>query len=291
MLRAFRAYDRCISRMTKLTKKSFPKNVYGLARVSTERQADEYMSLSGQFRAIDEYARSLGVTPLIYDEEGSGGLPWEDREILKQVLREAKMDNAAILVTAVDRLARELTVFHELVRLGIPVWVVGRDKITRKELWDELKIAKAEHDRIGRVAKQDHVGRKVSGKKIGGSFTYETSIRGGIEGYLRAGDRDRRMFERLREHPEWTDMSHKALADHLNAIGIRNVVTIAGRENDWTRNGFQRLRIRHQQELAFEAEMDIADGITPLDLDGGHSRVHAAKMTLTDDNRGGGALQ
>lgn len=274
-----------------MTKKSFPKNVYGLARVSTERQADEYMSLSGQFRAIDEYARSLGVTPLIYDEEGSGGLPWEDREILKQVLREAKMDNAAILVTAVDRLARELTVFHELVRLGIPVWVVGRDKITRKELWDELKIAKAEHDRIGRVAKQDHVGRKVSGKKIGGSFTYETSIRGGIEGYLRAGDRDRRMFERLREHPEWTDMSHKALADHLTAIGVRNVVTIAGRENDWTRNGFQRLRIRHQQELAFEAEMDIADGITPLDLDGGHSRVHAAKMTLTDDNRGGGALQ
>jgi hypothetical protein len=86
-------------------------------------------------------------------------------------------------------------------------------------------------------------------------------------------------------------MSHKALAEHLNAIGIRNVVTIAGRENDWTRNSLQKLRIRHQQELAFEAEMDIDDGITPLDLDGVHSRVHAAKTKLTDDNRGGGALQ
>jgi hypothetical protein len=277
--------------MTKLTKKSYPKNVYGLARVSTERQADEYMSLLGQFRAIDEYARSFGVTPLVHDEKGSGARYWQDRDVLTQVLREAKMDNAAILVTAVDRLARELTVFHELVRLGIPVWVVGRSKITRKELWDELKIAKAEHDRIGRVAKQDHAGRKVSGKKVGGTFTYDTSIRGGIAGYLRAGDRDRRMFERLREHPEWTEMSHKALAEHLNAIGIRNVVTIAGREKDWTRDSLQKLRIRHQQELAFEAEMDIADGITPLDLDGVHSRVHAAKMTLTDDNRGGGALQ
>jgi hypothetical protein len=274
-----------------VTKKSYPKHFHGLARVSTEKQADDYLSLVNQTKAIREYANSLGVIAPIHNEEGSGGLPWEDREILKQVLREAKMDNAAILVTAVDRLARELSVYHELVRLGIPVWVVGRDKITRTELWDELKIAKAEHDRIGRVAKQDHAGRKVSGKKVGGAFTYETSIRGGIEGYLRAGDRDRRMFERLREHPEWTEMSHKALAEHLNAIGIRNVVTIAGRENDWTRNSLQKLRIRHQQELAFEAEMDIDDGITPLDLDGVHSRVHAAKTKLTDDNRGGGALQ
>jgi hypothetical protein len=274
-----------------VTKKSYPKHFHGLARVSTEKQADDYLSLVNQTKAIREYANSLGVIAPIHNEEGSGGLPWEDREILKQVLREAKMDNAAILVTAVDRLARELSVYHELVRLGIPVWVVGRDKITRTELWDELKIAKAEHDRIGRVAKQDHAGRKVSGKKVGGAFTYETSIRGGIEGYLRAGDRDRRMFERLREHPEWTEMSHKALAEHLNAIGIRNVVTKAGKENDWTRNSLQKLRIRHQQELAFEAEMDIADGITPLDLDGVHSRVHAAKTTLTDDNRGGGALQ
>ncbi len=134
--------------MTKLTKKSFPKNVYGLARVSTERQADDYMSLLRQFRAIDEYARSFGVTPLIYDEKGSGARYWQDRDVLKQVLREAKMDNAAILVTAVDRLARELSVFHEIVRLGIPVWVVGRGKITRKELWDELKIGWAVSLRI-----------------------------------------------------------------------------------------------------------------------------------------------
>jgi hypothetical protein len=274
-----------------VTKKSYPKHFHGLARVSTEKQADDYLSLVNQTKAIREYANSLGVIAPIHNEEGSGGLPWEDREILKQVLREAKMDNAAILVTAVDRLARELTVFHELVRLGIPVWVVGRGKITRKELWDELKIAKAEHDRISRVAELDHANKKVTGKASRRGFDYDTSIRGGIAGYLRAGDRDRRMFQLLREHPEWTEMSHKALAEHLNAIGIRNVVTIAGREKDWTRNSLQRLRIRHQQELAFEAEMDIADGITPLDLDGVHSRVHAAKTTLTDDIRGGGAPQ
>jgi hypothetical protein len=86
-------------------------------------------------------------------------------------------------------------------------------------------------------------------------------------------------------------MSHTARADHQQAISIRSAYNIAGGEKDSTRNSLQRLRIRHQQELVYEAEMDIADGITPLDLDGVHSRVHAAKTTLTDDNRGGGALQ
>ncbi|UTH47187.1 recombinase family protein [Loktanella salsilacus] len=268
-----------------MTKKSYPKHFHGLARVSTEKQADDYLSLVNQTKAIREYANSLGVIAPIHNEEGSGGLPWEDREILKQVLREAKMDNAAILVTAVDRLARELTVFHEIVRLGIPVCVVGRGKITRKELWDELKMAKAEHDRIGRVAKQDHAGRKVSGKKVGGTFTYETSIRGGIAGYLRAGDRDRRMFERLREHPEWTEMSHKALAEHLNAVGIRNVVKKSGFENDWTRNSVQKLRARYRQEQAFEADLDVEDGIPPLDLNGVHTRVRAADREKEMDGR------
>ena len=274
-----------------MTKKSFPKRVYGLARVSTDEQADENESLAGQFKVINQEARSFGVVPIVYDEVGSGGRAWREREVLQQVLREAARENATIMVTAVDRLAREMSVYDELVRLRLPVWITGRGRITRKALWHELKAAKAEFDRIRRVAAQDHAGRKESGKKVGGTFTYETSIRGGNAGYLRAGDRDRRMFEYFREHPKWTEMSHKALAEHLNAIGIRNVVTIAGREKDWTRNSLQRLRIRHQQELVYEAEMDIADGITPLDLDRVHSRVHAAKTKLTDDIRGGGAPQ
>jgi hypothetical protein len=268
-----------------VTKRSFPKHVYGLARVSTDRQADEQESLAGQFKAIDQEARSFGVVPIVYDEVGSGGRAWSDRDVLQQVMREAAREKAIIMVTAVDRLAREMSIYDELVRLGIPVWIVGRGKINRKELWDELKIAKAEHDRIGRVTKQDHAGRKLSRKKVGGTFTYETSIRGGIEGYLRAGDRDRRIFERLREHPEWTEMSHKALAEHLNAIGIRNVVKKSGFENDWTRNSVQKLRARYRQELAFEADLDVEDGIPPLDLNCVHTRVRAADRENQMDGR------
>lgn len=269
----------------KVTKKSFPKRVYGLARVSTNKQADEHESLAGQFKAIDYEARSFGVVPIVYDEVGSGGRAWSERDVIQQVMREAAREKATIMVTAVDRLAREMSIYDELVRLGIPVWVIGRGRINRKELWDELKIAKAEHDRIGRVSKQDHAGRKMSGKKLGGSFSYETSISGGNAGYLRAGDRDRRMFDLLHEHPEWADMSHKILADHLNAIGIKNVVTISGRENIWTRESLQKLRSRFQKKLAFEAEMDIADGITPLDLDGIHRRIDAAKSRRVDDTK------
>lgn len=131
-----------------MTKRSLPKHVYGLARVSTDKQADEHESLAGQFKAIDQEAKSFGVVPIVFDEVGSGGRTWHERDVLRQVLREAARERATIMVTAVDRLARELSVYDELVRLGIPVWIVGRGRITRKVLREELKLAKAEYDRI-----------------------------------------------------------------------------------------------------------------------------------------------
>ncbi|WP_386680937.1 recombinase family protein [Loktanella sp. R86503] len=275
----------------KETKKSFPKRVYGLARVSTDEQADENESLAGQFKVINQEASSFGVVPIVYDEVGSGGRAWREREVLQQVLREAARENATIMVTAVDRLAREMSVYDELVRLRLPVWIAGRGRITRKVLWHELKAAKAELDRIRRVAAQDHAGKKSSGKKVGGSFSYETSIRGGNSGYLRAGDRDRRMFDLFGDHPEWTALSHQAMANYLNATGIRNVVTVNGGEKDWTRDSMAKLRNRYRRHLEVEAEMDISDGITPLDLHGVHRRVVAASSNLISKKPDGRAQQ
>lgn len=266
-----------------MSRKSFPKRVVGLARVSSKVQADELQSLAGQFKALNEEARNFGAVPMVHDEVGSGGRPWHEREILRQVIREAALEGATIMVTSVDRLARELTVYDELVRLRLPVWVVGRGKITRRQLLEELKAAKADLDGIRKIATQDHASKKLSGKKAGGSFTYETSIRGGYAGHFRAGDRDRRMFELLAAHPDWADMSHRALSDHLNAINVPNVVTISGRQNPWTRDSVKKLRDRYRQHLAFEAEMDIADGIAPLDLHGIYSRVEAAKSKRSSE--------
>lgn len=260
-----------------MTRKSFPKRIVGLARVSHDKQAGDQQSLEDQFKAITREAKSFGVTAIVHEEVGSGGRPWQERVILNEMIREAAREKATIMVTAVDRLARELTIYDELVELRLPVWVVGRGKIPRKQLLNELKAAKAVRDRICEVAAKDHASKKMSGKRAGGNFAYETSIKGGNAGHMRAGDRDRRMFELLAAHPEWAKMTHRALADHLNAIGVPNVVTISGRENLWTRDSVNKLRIRYRQSLEFEAEMDIADGIAPLDLHGVHRRVEAAK--------------
>ena len=178
-----------------MTRRILPNYFHGYGRVSTAHQEDDYQSLDEQTKAIRAYANSLKVPASIHNDTGSGARPWQDREILQEVLREVKANGGAILVTAVDRLARELTIYKELVRLGIPVWVVGRGRITRKVLWEELKAAKAEHDRIRRVAKQDHAARKLSGKKTGGMISHEAAVRGNLEGFLRAGDRDRQMFD------------------------------------------------------------------------------------------------
>ena len=266
-----------------MSKKFYPKHVVGLARVSHEKQAGDQPSLKVQCDAIKREAESFGVTPIVHEEIGSGGRPWRERTILREMLRDAAHKGATVMVAAVDRLARELGVLDELVRLRLPVWVVGRGKITREQLSIELNSAKDERDRIRRVAIRDHDTRKLAGKRRGGTITYETSVRGSDEGHLRAGDRDRRIFKLLDTHPEWSSLSHRALADHLNALGILNVVTIAGRGRPWSLDSVKKLRIRYRQYLDLEAEMDIADGITPLDLHGAYSRVEAARARQDND--------
>ena len=191
--------------------------------------------------------------------------------------------STAINIAGAIRLARELGIFDELVRHRLPVWIVGRGRITRKELKAELKLAKEQRDRIRMAAVNDHASKKHFGKKAGGSFTYETSMRGGYSGHHRAGDRDRRMFELLAAHPEWKSMTSRALADHLNTLGIFNKVTNEGREKPWTLDSVNKLRSRCKRYLEVEAEMDLVDGITPLDFHGVYSRVKAAKARQDAD--------
>ena len=156
-------------------------------------------------------------------------------------------------------------------------------------LREELKAARAEYDRFARVATQDHAAKKAVGKRSGGNIDYLTSIRGSNAGYLRAGDRDRQMFELFGNHPEWMGLTHHALADHLNTMGIQNVVTIAGRKKSWTIDSLKKLRNRYRKHFEVEVEMDISDGITPLDLHGVHRRVTAAKAKSMTDTSGNGS--
>jgi site-specific DNA recombinase len=84
----------------------------GYARVSTLWQAVEGFSLDGQQDAIRAYAGRKGgqLIALCCDEKSGGGDPL-NRPGLRDAIKTAELNKSAILVTSVDRLARDLRVF------------------------------------------------------------------------------------------------------------------------------------------------------------------------------------
>ena len=81
--------------------------VYGYARVSTQRQAEEGESLGVQRRQIEGYASMLGLdTPHLFVEEGvSGSKPLNARPAAKQLLAALKPGDV-IIAAKLDRMFR-----------------------------------------------------------------------------------------------------------------------------------------------------------------------------------------
>ena len=101
------------------TKKSKPKSDLALlyARVSTQMQVNDGMSLDAQERDLKRAAEHAGFTEFeLLREEGRSGKSIKGRPILKAALeRLDKGEAAAIFVTRIDRLARSTQDFLAIV--------------------------------------------------------------------------------------------------------------------------------------------------------------------------------
>lgn len=101
------------------TKKSKPKSDLALlyARVSTQMQVNDGMSLDAQERDLKRAAEHAGFTSFeLLREEGRSGKSIKGRPILKAALeRLDKGEAAAIFVTRIDRLARSTQDFLTIV--------------------------------------------------------------------------------------------------------------------------------------------------------------------------------
>lgn len=99
-------------------KPKIPKNVALLyARVSTQMQVNDGMSLGAQERDLQRAAELAGFTEIeLLREEGRSGKSIQGRPVLKEALE--RLDNgdaAALFVTRIDRLARSTQDFLSIV--------------------------------------------------------------------------------------------------------------------------------------------------------------------------------
>lgn len=89
---------------------------YCYARVSTQMQAEEGVSLDGQERQLIAAAEAAGYEAVILREEGKSGKSITGRPVLRKALDELDAGKAqALFVTRLDRLARSTRDFLSIV--------------------------------------------------------------------------------------------------------------------------------------------------------------------------------
>jgi len=167
--------------------------IYGYARVSTARQANEGESLEVQQRQIEGYALMHGMTlAAVMVEEGvSGSVPVEERPVGRPLF--AKLQRGDIVIAAkLDRLFRSaldaLTVVESLKGRGVRLHLldlggdIAGNGLSKLFLTIAAAFAEAERDRIRERISQVKADQKLRGRYLGGKIPF--GYRRGDDGEL-----------------------------------------------------------------------------------------------------------
>lgn len=94
--------------------------VISYRRVSTDRQGVSGLGLEAQRAAVEEYARSAGLSVIADHVEVESGRR-RDRPVLALAIAQARAVNGVLAVAKMDRLARDARMILEIVDSGIRV--------------------------------------------------------------------------------------------------------------------------------------------------------------------------
>ena len=181
--------------------------VYGYARVSTERQAGEGVSLGEQIRRIEGRALEQGwqIAEVFVERGVSGSVPLGDRPEGARLL--AVLQPGDIVIAAkLDRMFRSaldaLNVIRDFQRQRISLWLldlggdVSGDGIARLVLTILAAIAEFERERIGERIRDAKRHQRSSGQYLGGDRPFGWRV--GEDGILVEDDAEQRALADIR---------------------------------------------------------------------------------------------
>src|SRR5579863_6740884 len=167
--------------------------VYGYARVSTLRQANDGESLDVQQRQLRGYADMHGFTlaEIAVEEGVSGSVPVEERPVGRALF--AKLKAGDIIIAAkLDRLFRSaldaLKVVESLKSRGVKLHLldlggdIAGNGLSKLFLTIAAAFAEAERDRIRERVSQSKADQRARGRYLGGIVPF--GFRRGADGEL-----------------------------------------------------------------------------------------------------------
>lgn len=189
---------------------------YCYARVSTQMQVEDGISLDAQERQLRYAAEMAGYEVVMLREEGRSGKNIRNRPVLKQALQDLAEGKAvALYVTRLDRLARSTQDFLSIIDMSqkqgwrLALLDIGLDTATpqgRFVVTIMAAMAEMERGMISERAKDIHKDRRETNKRWGIDIGPKPMIEEDI----------RLEIKHLRDK----GMSYHAIAKHLNSLGI-----------------------------------------------------------------------
>jgi DNA invertase Pin-like site-specific DNA recombinase len=185
-----------------------PVMIYGYARVSTERQADEGVSLDEQIRRIEGRALEQGwqIAEVFVERGVSGSIPLGDRPEGARLLT-ALQPGDIVIAAKLDRMFRSaldaLNVIRDFQRQRISLWLldlggdVSGDGIARLVLTILAAIAEFERERIGERIRDAKRHQRRSGQYLGGDRPFGWRV--GEDGMLVEDEAEQRALADMRE--------------------------------------------------------------------------------------------
>jgi putative DNA-invertase from lambdoid prophage Rac len=181
--------------------------VYGYARVSTERQADEGVSLEEQIRRIEGRALEQGwqIGEIFIERGISGSVPLGDRREGARLV--AKLQPGDVVIAAkLDRMFRSawdaLNVIRDFQRRRNSLWLldlggdVSGDGIAKLVLTILAAIAEFERERIGERIRDAKRHQRRTGQYLGGDRPFGWRI--GDNGALIEDENEQRALAEMR---------------------------------------------------------------------------------------------
>jgi putative DNA-invertase from lambdoid prophage Rac len=204
--------------------------VYGYARVSTERQADEGVSLDEQIRRIEGRAleQSWQILEVFIERGVSGSVPLGDRPEGARLLS-ALQTGDIVIAAKLDRMFRSaldaLGVIRDFQRQHISLWLldlggdVSGDGIAKLVMTIIVAFAEFERERIGERIRDAKRHQRRSGHYLGGDRPFGWRV--GEDGMLIEDEAEQRALADMKETRDGGNSFRTIAAEIKQTHGIR----------------------------------------------------------------------
>lgn len=220
-------------------------NFVSYVRVSTVRQGQSGLGLDAQRAAVQAYVTARqGVIHKEFQEVESGRKGADARPSLSAALAECKKSNAALVIGKLDRLARDVRFFLEVlddskvdIRFADLPDVCPKTPEGRMLLVNMANFAEFEARRISARTKAALAAAKARGVVLGA--TGPVNLRSNIEARQAAADAFASNLRMVLDGFKSRGLSQRKQVEELNKLGIKTV-----KGGEWTLIQLQRVLAR-----------------------------------------------